>query len=108
MVKLRKSEERTRTLSSEVSELRAAVDTKSGPWFDDVRETVRAKITEGMAAAEEFRTELKNQAGAHQEQMKRLGEEKEQLAAHLSSTLSSCQQLESDLQQSQCALIILL
>jgi hypothetical protein len=101
IIKLRKAEERCASLGSERDELRAAVDTQSGPWFDDIQRAVQQRMEEGMQKAKELEAQLEQQQEGRARQLQGVREEKDQLAAHLSSTLTSCQRLEYELQQSQ-------
>jgi chromosome segregation ATPase len=103
MVKLRKAEERVRSLSNECIELRAAVDTQSGSWFEDIQQTVQTRIEDSMKAAHELEAKMVQDRCEHDKVVQRLADDKDQLSAHLSSTLTSCQQLESELQQSKYA-----
>lgn len=102
MVKLQKAEARCKALGGECAELRAAVETRSGPWFDEVRAVVQHRIQEGMEEARALQAQLGEAKQQHATDLARVTEAKEQLSAHLSSTLASCQQLEDELQQSQC------
>jgi chromosome segregation ATPase len=102
MIKLRKAEEQSSTLQRECTDLRAAVDSQSGAWFEDIRTTVQHRIEESMQKARELEKQLKQTEEQHAARVQTVQDEKEQLAAHLSSTLTSCQQLEADFQQSQC------
>ena len=102
MVRLQKTEARCKTLDGECAELRAAVETQSGPWFDDIRAVVQRRMQEGMQEARALQAELERAKEGHAGELARVTEAKAQLGAHLSSTLASCQQLEAELQQSQC------
>jgi hypothetical protein len=52
LVKLRKAEARSNSLAEEVAVLRAAVDSQSGTWFDDIHATVERVTREGMQRAD--------------------------------------------------------
>ena len=52
LVKLRKAEARACSLAEEVSVLRAAVDSQSGTWFEDIHATVQRVTREGMQRAD--------------------------------------------------------
>lgn len=52
MVKLNKAEARRDSLSAEAAELRAAVDTQSGAWFDEVHAAVETSQRESMRRAD--------------------------------------------------------
>lgn len=52
MVKLKKAEARRDALAAEAGELRAAVDTQSGPWFEEVHAAVEASQRESMKRAD--------------------------------------------------------
>lgn len=103
MVRLRKAEERAGTLDKEVTELRAAVASQSGGWFEDIRAEVQQRIEGSMQHAKELQQQIEDDKSTHAKQLAAVREEKEELGAHLSSALQSCQQLETELQQSQCA-----
>lgn len=104
MVKLRKAEGRCGSLEKECAELREAVQSQSGAWFDDVRDLVQQRLEESTATTQQLQRQRDQEREAHALRLKDAQDAKDQLAAHLSSTLSSCQQLEGDLQESQCAL----
>ena len=52
LVKLRKAEARSASLAEEVSVLRAAVDSQSGTWFEDIHANVQRVTREGMQRAD--------------------------------------------------------
>lgn len=52
MVKLKKAEARRDSLATEAAELRAAVDTQSGAWFEEVHAAVEAAQRESMKRAD--------------------------------------------------------
>lgn len=52
LVKLRKAEARSSNLAEEVAVLRAAVESQSGTWFDDIHATVERATREGMQRAD--------------------------------------------------------
>jgi chromosome segregation ATPase len=108
MLRLRKTEERCKILESEAAELRAAVDSQSGAWFEDIRATVQQRLEEGMQEARQLQARLDESVKEHERKAERLEEANQKLGAHLTAVLSSCEQLEQDLQQSQCAFHALL
>lgn len=52
LVKLRKAETRSSKIAEEVAVLRAAVDSQSGAWFEDIHATVERVTREGMQRAD--------------------------------------------------------
>jgi chromosome segregation ATPase len=100
MVRLRKAEERCKFVEKEAAELREAVDSQSGQWFEDIRATVQQRVEEGMQEARELKARHDQAAKEHEHEVGKLVEAKQKLGAHLSSVLTSCEQLEQELQQS--------
>lgn len=65
MVKLNKAESRRDALAAESADLRAAVDTQSGPWFEEVHAAVEAAQRESMKRADSLQVRAGQHAGAH-------------------------------------------
>eukprot|EP00892_Ulva_mutabilis_P009014 jgi/Ulvmu1/6485/UM003_0116.1 len=101
MVKLNKAEARRDALSAEAAELRAAVDSQSGPWFHEVHAAVEASQRESMRHADSLQARLKAQEAQAERERAEARDERDKLSQHLATALGSVKELEASLQTSR-------
>lgn len=78
-----------------------AVDSQTGPWFEDVKRGVEGRVRDAMRLAESLQARLDATQAQHAVTLNALNLEKSDLSGHLATTLATCHDLEAALKQAR-------
>eukprot|EP00803_Ostreobium_quekettii_P007913 evm.model.scf_40.5 EVM.evm.TU.scf_40.5 scf_40:29274-35025(+) len=100
-MKLRDCEGQLQAAMRECDEMRMAIREKKGPWFDEVRANVEARVRDVMAHSRELESQIEQHRQLHRERLQDFSAERSRLAGEIKALRDGLADAEAKIAQAE-------